>query len=99
MSIDLTPLNLRELNTLIRAAQDRHKALTEREPAAKVRRLLIAQAQRAGYTIEELFGLDAEQAQPALKGPRRRKRARVEPKYRDPDNRRNTRTGRDRMPR
>ncbi|WP_433853240.1 H-NS family nucleoid-associated regulatory protein [Stenotrophomonas nitritireducens] len=99
MSIDLTPLNLRELNTLIRAAQDRHKALTEREPPAKVRRLLIAQAQRAGYTIEELFGLDAEQAQPAPKGRRRRKRARVEPKYRDPDNRRNTWTGRGRMPR
>ncbi len=100
MSIDLTFLNLRELNTLIRTAQDRHRALTEREPATKVRRMLIAEAQRAGYTIDELFGMDAaDQASPEPKGRRRRKRAKVEPKYRDPENRRNTWTGRGRMPR
>lgn len=99
MSIDLTPLNLRELNTLIRAARDRHKALTEREPVGKVRRMLVAEAQRAGYTIDELFGLDAAAVPPEPKGRGRRKRAKVAPKYRDPDNRRNTWTGRGRMPR
>lgn len=98
MSIDLTPLNLRELNTLIRSAQERHKALTSRPPAEKVRRKLIADAKRAGYTVDEVFGLDADQAQPKTKATRRRKGPKVKPKYRDPENRWNTWTGRGKMP-
>lgn len=98
MPIDLTPLNLRELDTLIRAAKDRYRTLTGRAPAEKVRRMLAAEAQRAGYTLEEIFGSEADVARPAPKARGRRKRAKVEPKYRDPDNRRNTWTGRGRMP-
>ncbi|WP_235504354.1 MULTISPECIES: H-NS family nucleoid-associated regulatory protein [Stenotrophomonas] len=99
MHIDLTALNLRELDILIRAAKDRHKTLTGRAPAEKVRRMLATEARRAGYAIEEIFGPDADAARPEPKTRGRRKRAKVEPKYRDPDNRRNTWTGRGRMPR
>ncbi|PZU16122.1 MAG: DNA-binding protein [Shinella sp.] len=97
MSIDLTPLDLRELNTLIRAAQDRHKALTQRQPADKVRRKLTALAKQTGYTIEELFGPGAD-AIAAKSKPARRKGPKVKPKYRDPENRWNTWTGRGKMP-
>ena len=97
MSIDLTPLDLRELNTLIRAAQDRHKALTQRQPAEKVRRKLTALAKQTGYTIEELFGPGADAAAAKSK-PARRKGPKVKPKYRDPENRWNTWTGRGKMP-
>lgn len=96
MSIDLTPLNLRELNTLIRAAQERHTALTKRQPADKVRRRLASLARQTGYTIEELFGPAAEAPEPKAKG--RRKGPKVKPKYRDPENRWNTWTGRGKMP-
>ena len=72
MSIDLTPLDLRELNTLIRAAQDRHKALTQRQPAEKVRRKLTALAKQTGYTIEELFGPGADAVAPKGKAGRRK---------------------------
>ncbi len=97
MSIDLTPLNLRELNTLIRSAKERHKTLTSRPPAEKVRRQLIADAKRAGYTIDEVFGLDADTVAPKTKA-RRRKGPKVKPKYRDPENRWFTWTGRGKMP-
>ncbi len=99
MPIDLTPLSVRELDALIRAARARHTTLTERPPAAQVRRLLAAQARTAGYTIEEIFGTDAAMVPPEPKGRAKRKRGKVEPKYRDPENRRNTWTGRGRMPR
>ena len=99
MNIDLSTLNLRELDTLIRAARGRHKALTERAPAEKVKCMLLAEARQAGYTIEELFGPDAGVAQPERKArSKQRKRGKVAPKYRDPDNRRNTWTGRGWMP-
>ncbi|MCL7715793.1 H-NS family nucleoid-associated regulatory protein [Stenotrophomonas mori] len=99
MSIDLTSLSLRELNTLIRAAQQRHTLLTRRTPVAQVRRALAAQAQRAGYTLAELFGADAEPSTAPPKARAKHPRSKVAPKYRDPDNRRNTWSGRGRMPR
>ena len=74
MPIDLTPLSVRELDALIRDARARHTTLTERPPAARVRRLLAAQARTAGYTIEEIFGIDAATAPPEPKARARRKR-------------------------
>ncbi|MCD9088314.1 H-NS histone family protein [Stenotrophomonas sp. SY1] len=98
MSIDLTPLNLRELNALIRAAQQQHQALSRRESPDKVRRKLITLARNTGYTIEELFGPAIAPSQPAAKAARRRKGPKVKPKYRDPENRYNTWTGRGKTP-
>ena len=81
MNIDLSTLNLRELDTLIRAARGRHKALTERAPAENVKCMLVAEARQAGYTIEELFGPDAGMAQPERKArSKQRKRGKVAPK-------------------
>lgn len=97
MSIDLTPLNLRELDALIRTAQERQKALARREPAAKVRRSLITLAGKTGYTIEELFGGEASNPAPKAKA-KRRKGPKVKPKYRDPESPWNTWTGRGKMP-
>ncbi len=96
MSIDLNPLSLRELTTLIRDAKERQKALNSRQPVDKVRRQLAALAQKSGYTIEELFGEGV--TSPAKAKPRRRKGPKVAPKYRDPESPWNTWTGRGKMP-
>ena len=99
MPIDLTPLSVRELDALIRDARARHTTLTERPPAGRDGGRRAAQARAADYAIEEIIGTDAATAPPEPKARARRKRGKVEPKYRDPDNRRNTWTGRGRMPR
>jgi len=99
MSIDIDRLGPRELQALITAAERRKQLISQRRPIAVVRRELVARAKAAGYTPDELFGA-AEDRSPAK--PRRssaRKAARVAPKYRDPDNRRNTWSGRGRVPR
>ena len=101
MTIDIESLSLRELGALVAAAEQRKALITTRRPAAAVRRLLKAAAAEAGYTIEELFGDDAETAPapaPARKTTRR-KSGKVAPKYRDPEYKRLTWTGRGRMPR
>ncbi|WP_313145771.1 H-NS histone family protein [Stenotrophomonas sp.] len=99
MTIDIESLSLRELGALVAAAEQRKALITTRRPAAAVRRLLKAAAAEAGYTIEELFGDEAaETAAPARK-PARRKTSKVAAKYRDPEYKRLTWTGRGRMPR
>lgn len=98
-----TPLNfvlqnysMAELNQLIKAAERRLKELAKRRPAAQVRRELTRFAAAHGYTIEQLLGTATPRA-PAK--PRKRKLPKVPPKYRDPDNRRNTWSGRGSQPR
>jgi DNA-binding protein H-NS len=60
---------------------------------------LAALTAELGYTISELFVQAADmEPQPALSKPKRAK-AKVAVKYRDPDNRRNTWTGRGSHPR
>lgn len=98
MSIDLNDLTARQLDALIRTAQQRQKTLQQRAPAAQVRRELTALAQQAGYTIEEVFGSEAATDDVPGKAVRRRRLGKVKPKYRDPENRRNTWTGRGRTP-
>lgn len=99
MKFDIESLSLKELTSLLGAAEKRKRFLSERRPAALVRRQAVALAAKHGYTAEELFG-DQPAAQPAR--PRRgarRKPTKVAPKYRDPDNERNTWSGRGCMPR
>jgi DNA-binding protein H-NS len=102
MKIDLDALSLQELTSLLTAAEKRKRLLSSRRSAASVRRKVVALAAQHGYTIEELYGdrPSAEAAEaPGKKRAPRRKQAKVAPKYRDPDNKRNTWSGRGRMPR
>jgi len=104
MTIDVEHLSLRELNALVTAAEQRRALVASRRPVAVVRRKLIAFAAQCGYTIEELIGTTpAEATAPAPASARkpaaRRKPGKVAAKYRDPDNKRNTWSGRGRMPR
>jgi len=99
MSIDIARLNLQEPTTLLSATEKRKRFLSKRRPTASVRKQAIALTARHGYTIEELFG-----DQPAAQPTQRKRGARCEPtnvapKYRDPDNERNTCLGRGSMPR
>ncbi|MDH1792993.1 H-NS histone family protein [Stenotrophomonas sp. GD03819] len=99
MTIDIESLSLRELGALVVAAEQRRQLISSRRPASTVRRMLKAAAAEAGYTLEELFG-DASVEEPAT--PRkssRRKAGKVAAKYRDPEYKRLTWSGRGRMPR
>lgn len=64
------------------------KAARKAADRDKVRAKLIAEAQKGGFTIEELFG-----------GKRSGKRGTVAPKYRNPKDASETWTGRGRRPR
>ncbi|WP_215219295.1 H-NS histone family protein [Novilysobacter luteus] len=97
MKIDVDKLSLRELDALLTAAERRKKLLSSRRPVAVVRRELIALAVSYGYAIDEL--VDVRSAPAADKTAKRRKRVRVAAKYRDPENKRHTWSGRGRMPR
>jgi DNA-binding protein H-NS len=104
MSIDLSGLSARELASLIRDAQKRKNVVAKRQPITKVRAQLVKAAQKAGYSIDELFGTGAPRA--ATRAPRAAKAARnpnkgtkIAPKYRDPANAANTWTGRGKQPR
>lgn len=99
MKFDVEKLSLRELKSLLTAAEQRRKLISSRRSAALVRRQAIALAAKYGYTINELY---AGQPLPETAGkrrPSRRKTSKVAAKYRDPENPRNTWSGRGRMPR
>ena len=97
MKIDIERLGLRELDLLLAAAEKRKKLLSSRRPLAVVRRELAAFAAAHGYAIEELIDLSSNSSvvKPLS---RRRKRLKVAAKYRDPENKRNTWSGRGQMP-
>ena len=97
MKIDIDQLSLRELNALLATAERRKKLLSRRRPVAVVRKEVIALAVAQGYAIEEL--IDVRPVSGAGKPAKRRKRVRASAKYRDPENKRNTWSGRGRMPR
>jgi DNA-binding protein H-NS len=98
MTIDIESLSLRELGALVVAAEQRKQLISSRRPASAVRRMLKAAAAEAGYTLEELFGGEASET-PRPPETRRRKSGKVAPKYRDPEYKRLTWSGRGRMPR
>lgn len=98
MKFALEHYSLAELTHLIKAAERRLKELAKRRPVAQVRRELALLAAKNGYTIEQVLDAPAPQKAPITKH-RGRKLGKVEPKYRDPDNRRNTWSGRGSQPR
>jgi DNA-binding protein H-NS len=97
MKIDVDKLSLRELDSLLVAAERRKILLSRRRPVAVVRRELIALADSLGYTIDEV--IEARFGSKAAKPAKRRKRARPAARYRDPENKRQTWSGLGRMPR
>ena len=99
MTIDVYALNARELNTLIASAERRMQHLLVRRTAVAVRRQMAKVARSEGYSIEELFGPSAQGSEPKVRRRSARELGKVAPKYRDPENKRNTWTGRGRMPR
>ena len=98
MTIDIESLSLRELGALVVAAEQRKQLISNRRPASAVRRMLKAAAAEAGYTLEELFGDEAIEAAAPSRKPARRT-GKVAAKYRDPEYKRLTWSGRGRMPR
>jgi DNA-binding protein H-NS len=100
MSIDLTTLSPKELGSLIATAKKRQAQLTQRAPVAQVRSKLTRLAKAEGYTIEELFGAaGAGRARKSAATGRGRKLGKVAPKYRNPENPKETWTGRGKQPR
>ena len=108
MAIDLNTLSPKELDALINAARQRKTALKKRKPIAGIRNRIIEFAAAEGYSLEELFGGRATTARPtgtARKTPAKkaarqgRKLGKVAPKYRNPANPEETRTGRGKHPR
>lgn len=102
MSIDLSGLSPKELKQLIAQAKKQQNALNKRKPIAQVRSKLAALAKAEGYTIAELFGGAKAPAAPrAAKAakPSPNKGRKVQPKYRNPDNPKETWSGRGNQPR
>lgn len=97
MKIDVDALTLRELDALLALAEKRRAMLARRRPIAVVRAELTAFAAESGYAIEELVGNAAPVVAPK-KAASKRRTGKVAAKYRDPHNRRNTWSGRGRMP-
>lgn len=103
MSLDLNTLSPRELNSLIATAKKRQAQLSKRAPITKVRSRLTKLAKAEGYTIEELFGngtgASSGRASSGAAPARARKLGKVAPKYRNPENTKETWTGRGKQPR
>lgn len=96
MKIDLNKLSVRQLDSLLAAAERRQVLLSTRRPAAVVRRKVSALAVSLGYAIEELIDVRPLAAAKPMK---KRRSVRLVAKYRDPENKRLTWSGRGRMPR
>ena len=95
---NIEKLSLSELESLLLAAEKRKALISRRRPPSVVRNELIALADSYGYAISEI--LDVSHAPPVVANrSRAQKQGKVSPKYRDPENRRNTWSGRGLMPR
>jgi len=90
MAIDLSGLNIVELEKLIVDARARIEVV-KKQQFAEIRRTLESQARNAGFDIYELFGGRAARAAGG-------ERKAVPPKYRNPDNADQTWTGRGKQP-
>lgn len=107
MAIDLSSLNPRELKKLIDDASRERKRKEKRAPVAAVRKKLTKMAVAEGYTLMELFGLQAPPKPVRTGAPTVPKRgstrkstagSKVAPKYRNPDNPAETWSGRGKHP-
>ncbi|HEL3179289.1 TPA: H-NS histone family protein [Stenotrophomonas maltophilia] len=95
---NIEKLSLLEIESLLLAAEKRKALLSRRRPVSAVRDELIALADSYGYAISAIF--DVSHAPPVVaKRTRTQRKGKVPPKYRDPENKRNTWSGRGLMPR
>lgn len=110
MTIDISSLSAKELESLISQAKKRKTTLNKRKPLAVVRKKIAQLIKAEGYTAEELFGAAAapraakagpKAAKPAAAGARKARKplGKVAPKYRNPANTGETWTGRGKQPR
>ncbi len=105
MSIDISSLSAKELESLISQAKKRKTTLNKRKPIAAVRKKVAQLLKAEGYTLEELFGgAPAARGGKPAKAPAAPRKARkplgkVAPKYRNPANAAETWTGRGKQPR
>lgn len=95
---NIDTLSLSEIESLLIAAEQRKAALSRRRPPSVVRKELIALANSYGYAIDELVDVSRRPREVAKRA-RIPKQGKTPAKYRDPENRRNTWSGRGRMPR
>ena len=108
MSVNLEGLSSKELAELIARANQRKKVLAKRKPANQVKAAVAKFLTSVGWTFDELYGrpgaaktaASADAApKPARKSTKGRKLGKVAPKYRNPDNPKDTWTGRGKQPR
>ena len=101
MSISLEGLSVKELNALAQQAKKRSEVLRKRKPIATVRKEAEALAKKHGYTLAELVGgaPRAPAAKRAANAVKVGKRAKVAPKYRNPEKPTETWAGRGKPPR
>lgn len=97
MKFDIEALSVRELDALIASAEKRRFLLSRRRLLSVVRGELIAFAVSSGYEIGEL--VDARATTAATRKAIAKRRPKVAVKYRDPDNKRSTWSGRGSQPR
>lgn len=99
MNLDVERLTEGELDALLAAAERRKRTLAKRRPIGVVRAELEAKVAAWGYTIDELLASSPANEPTPAKPRARRKAGKVAAKYQDPQNRRNTWSGRGSMPR
>lgn len=110
MTIDISALSAKELESLISQAKKRKTTLNKRKPVAAVRKKVVALLKAEGYSLEELFsgaapaaraGRPAKAAKTASPAARKARKplGKVAPKYSNPANTGETWTGRGKQPR
>ena len=111
MSVNIEGLSSQQLADLITQANKRRKVLAKRKPAVQVKAAVAKFLKSTGWTFDELYGRSTTKAAPAAAAaaPTGEKKARkttkgrslgkVAPKYRNPDNPKDTWTGRGKQPR
>ena len=109
MSVNINNLSSKELADLIVEANKRKKVLAKRKPANQVKAAVAKFLKSTGWTFDELYGRSTPKAAPTAdaatgeKKPRKTTKGRslgkVAPKYRNPDNAKDTWTGRGKQPR
>lgn len=96
MAVDLNGLSIAELNALVDQAKARIEQV-KKQQYSDLRRNLEAQAREAGFDIYDLFTARGGKAAATGGGDAASKRA-VAPKYRNPDDKNKTWTGRGKRP-
>ncbi len=108
MTVNLEGLSSKELAELISRANQRKKVLAKRKPANQVKAAVAKFLANVGWTFDELYGKSggakpaapaaAGASKPARKSTKGRKLGKVEPKYRNPANPKETWAGRGKQP-